>query len=84
MPNYETLSKEITERIEADRKTGCRPAVGFADSNILRRRQVASDQPTLWRPAFVHDIDKILHCPYYNRKILQKERRYVLMKIHIV
>ena len=67
MPNYETLSNEITERIEADRKNSCRPTVGFADSDILRRRQVASDQPTLWRPAFVHDIDKIIHCPYYNR-----------------
>lgn len=67
MPNYETLSPEISERIEADRLTGHRPAVGFADADILRRRQVASDQPTLWRPAFVHDIDKILHCPYYNR-----------------
>lgn len=67
MPNYETLSNEITERIEADRINGCRPTVGFSDSDILRRRQVASDQPTLWRPAFVHDIDKIIHCPYYNR-----------------
>ena len=67
MPNYETLSPEMTNRIEADRANGIRPPVGFADKDIQRRRQVKSDQPTLWRPAFVHDIDKILHCPYYNR-----------------
>jgi dGTPase len=67
MPNYEPLSLEITNRIEADRANGIRPPVGFPDRDIQRRRQVKSDQPTLWRPAFVHDIDKILHCPYYNR-----------------
>ena len=67
MPNYETLTPEMTTRMEADRASGCRPAVGFADGDIVRRRQVPGDQPTIWRPAFVHDIDKILHCPYYNR-----------------
>ena len=67
MPNYETLSPEMTNRIESDRRSGIRPPVGFADGNVLRRRQVESDKPTLWRPAFVHDIDKIIHCPYYNR-----------------
>ena len=67
MPNYETLSPEMTNRIESDRALGARPPVGFADSHILRRRQVDSDRPTLWRPAFAHDIDKIIHCPYYNR-----------------
>ena len=67
MPNYETLSPEMTNRIEADRASGIRPPVAFADSDILRRRQVDSDRPTLWRPAFAHDIDKIIHCPYYNR-----------------
>ena len=67
MPNYENLSPELTHRIEADRLHRTHPAVGFADRDVLRRRQVVSDQPSLWRPAFVHDIDKILHCPYYNR-----------------
>ena len=67
MPNYETLSPEIIQRIEADRMTGRSPSLGFADTDIQRRRRVDSDRPSLWRPAFVHDIDKILHCPYYNR-----------------
>ena len=67
MPNYEVLTPEMIRRIEADRLTGRRPTVGFADGDFRRRRQVESDRPSLWRPAFVHDIDKILHCPYYNR-----------------
>ena len=67
MPNYETLSPEMTKRIETDRASGICPPVAFADGDILRRRQVESDKPTLWRPAFAHDIDKIIHCPYYNR-----------------
>ena len=25
------------------------------------------DNPNLWRPAFVRDIEKIIHLPYYNR-----------------
>ena len=67
MPNYETLCESLTRRIEADRLGGTVPAVGFDDRNVLRRRAVPGDRATLWRPAFVHDIDKILHCPYYNR-----------------
>ena len=67
MPNYETLTPELTDRIESDRQTGCRPAVGLDDREILRRREKLSDRATIWRPAFVHDIDKIIHCPYYNR-----------------
>ena len=67
MPNYEHLSTQLSSRIEGDRQSGCRPAVGFPDAQILRRRLVSNDLPTLWRPAFVHDIDKIIHCPYYNR-----------------
>ncbi len=67
MPNYEILSDELSRRIEADRQSNLRPRVGFADENILRRRTVPGDRATIWRPAFVHDIDKIIHCPYYNR-----------------
>ena len=67
MPNYETLSDELSRRMEQDRLSGTCPKVGVDDRDILRRREKASDRATLWRPAFVHDIDKIIHCPYYNR-----------------
>ncbi len=67
MPNYETLSSDLSRRIAQDRLAGSCPRVGVSDSDILRRRSVSGDRATIWRPAFVHDIDKIIHCPYYNR-----------------
>ncbi len=67
MLRYETLSKEIENRIRKDREMGNLPAVAFDESKILRRRDNARDTANVWRTAFIHDIDKILHCPYYNR-----------------
>ena len=67
MPNYESLSADLARRIEQDRNAGTLPALGANDAAVLRRRPVAKDQASLWRPAYVHDIDKIMHCPYYNR-----------------
>ena len=67
MPKYECLSQEISEQIERSKKNGIYPSVSFDDNNVQRRRNLAKDNATVWRPTFVHDIDKILHCPYYNR-----------------
>ena len=67
MPKYEVLTKELTEQIQKAKATGQFPAVAFDDSQVIRRRNLAKDTATVWRPTFVHDIDKILHCPYYNR-----------------
>ena len=67
MPNYESLSPELIQRIQQEKEAGTYPKYGFLDENIVRRRMSPSDHATVWRPAFVHDIDKILHCPYYNR-----------------
>ena len=63
---YDSLSKELTERIEHDRMTGSRPNVGFREQDAVRR-SAAHDKPTVWRPAFVRDTDKILHSAYYSR-----------------
>lgn len=67
MRSYESLSDGLTERILREKELGTYPKIAFDDRDILRRRLSESDRATLWRPAFVHDIDKILHCPYYNR-----------------
>ena len=67
MPKYETLSDELTHKIELDRRTGTYPRTAFDNSKVIRRHQVATDTASIWRPSFVHDIDKIIHCPYYNR-----------------
>lgn len=67
MPKYETLSRDLTKRIEQERRTGDYIKTGFDNARVLRRNALAKDNATVWRPPFVHDIDKILHCPYYNR-----------------
>jgi len=66
-PKYELLSDEITRKIRKDREDRTLPQVGFDSSNIIRRFSTPKDKGTIWRPPFMHDIDKILHCPYYNR-----------------
>ncbi len=67
MPKYEALSQEITNQITEAKKTGIYNDVSFKDDLVIRRKNIAKDNATVWRPTFVHDIDKILHCPYYNR-----------------
>ncbi len=67
MPKYEALSQEISDRIAQSKKTGIYIDVSCKDENAIRRRDVKKDYASVWRPPFVHDIDKILHCSYYNR-----------------
>ena len=67
MPKYENLSKEISAQIEAAKKTRQYVDVSFQDNDVIRRQNLTKDTATVWRPTFVHDIDKIMHCPYYNR-----------------
>ena len=65
--NYESLSDELSCRMEQERRTGAYIHSGFDDRKALRRRAENNDRVTIWRPAFAHDIDRIIHCPYYNR-----------------
>ncbi len=67
MSRYEVLSREIAAQIEQAKQTGRYTNMSFADADVVRRRDLKKDAATVWRPTFVHDIDKILHCPYYNR-----------------
>ena len=64
--NYEHLSKEMSERIRYDREQGIRPNFA-ADGSKALRRDMSSDRESAWRPAYLRDVDKILHSPYYNR-----------------
>lgn len=65
MLNYESLSKKVSEKISADRKNGVSLSA-FDESNVIRRNP-ERDKANVIRTAFIRDIDKILHCPYYNR-----------------
>ncbi|MBQ8289559.1 MAG: HD domain-containing protein [Clostridia bacterium] len=66
MPNYKKLSPELTERIRQDINDGTRPSFA-ARGECAVRRNPALDKESIWRPAYVRDVDKILHSPYYNR-----------------
>ena len=64
--NYEKLSPEISERIREDIEKGTRPNFAAKGSNSIRRNP-DFDKESVWRPAYVRDVDKIMHSPYYNR-----------------
>lgn len=62
MPVYEKLSSEISEKLKAQRTSD----YAFRDENAIRR-DGSHDNPTMIRPPFIRDCDKILNCPFYNR-----------------
>ncbi len=66
MLRYEKLSPELNSKILEDRKNGTQPLLAFDESCVIRRHS-ERDGASVIRPAFVRDIDKIMHCPYYNR-----------------
>jgi len=62
---YEKLSEQTENKIKNDIQNNSRPCFAFDESNVVRRSE--RDAASAWRTAFIRDIDKILHCPYYNR-----------------
>lgn len=66
MSNYNYLNKEIAEQIENDRAIGKMSDFAFDENKVVRRNSLR-DTATVLRTAFIRDIDKIMHCPYYNR-----------------
>lgn len=66
MGKYNSLSKELQERIIEDRSKHLVNPYAFKDENVIRRR-MDHDKANLWRPAFVRDCEKIMHLPLYNR-----------------
>ncbi|MGN0159967.1 MAG: deoxyguanosinetriphosphate triphosphohydrolase family protein [Lachnospiraceae bacterium] len=66
MANYHSLSKELQERMEENIHNHWENPYAFRDEDVVRRL-AGHDEPRLWRPTFVSDVEKILHNPYYNR-----------------
>lgn len=66
MSRYDVLSEITEKRIKDDMANNTLPRFGFDDAKAVRRDS-GRDTPSVWRPAFVRDIDKIMHCPFYNR-----------------
>ena len=65
--NYRNLSDEMQTRIINDRKNKALPDKGFNEENVIRRNKSTQKEPSIIRSPFIKDIDKIMHCPYYNR-----------------
>lgn len=65
MPDH--LSDELVRRIERDRVRGHRNPYRAPDDGACRRYDRPSDRSSLWRPAYVRDVEKIMHLPAYNR-----------------
>lgn len=63
----DSLSSDLVHRIESDRAHHWVNPFRCDDADALRRVPRAEDEGNVWRPAFVRDIEKILHLPAYNR-----------------
>ncbi len=66
MLKYKSLSKEIENKIIYDREKGLLNPYAFNENNVSRRNN-NRDRANIIRTAFIRDIDKIMHSPYYNR-----------------
>ena len=77
--NYETLSEPLSRQIEQDLASITLTKGATTNQEIIRRNSYSRDNASVWRPPFVHDIDKIMHCPYYNR-YADKTQVFSLMK----
>lgn len=78
MSYYLSLSKEVEEQILEDRRKHIENPYACKDDEAVRRRE-KHDIPTLIRPAFVRDIQKIMNVPYYVR-YSDKTQVFSLMK----
>ena len=66
MLKYEKLSTIIEQRILNDKASKTCPILSFDEDKVIRRNN-ERDKANILRTAFIRDIDKIMHCPYYNR-----------------
>ncbi|MBQ7352464.1 MAG: HD domain-containing protein [Clostridia bacterium] len=65
--HYDKLSSELDEKIRNEKESCSFISYAFNDSDCIRRKKRESDTANVVRTPFIRDIDKILHCPYYNR-----------------
>ena len=67
MRKYEQISPALEKRMQKEKSEGSFSVLAFPDSQVTRRFASKQDTASVWRPAFVRDVDKILYCPFYNR-----------------
>lgn len=64
--SYESLSKELQEKIEYDRANKINSGLAFDEKSVIRRRK-SSVGASLWRSETTIDIERIINCPFYTR-----------------
>ncbi len=65
--SYEKLTPELNQQIINEKENGTFVSFATNDSDAIRRHPRSSDVANVVRTPYIRDIDKILHCPYYNR-----------------
>ncbi len=60
-------SAELLERMKEDRARGWVNPYRASDDAVIRRDDRSGDEGNILRPAYVRDVEKILHLPAYNR-----------------
>ncbi len=78
MPKFETLSKELIERMDTEKRENTYQNYSFDEGKILRRKE-EQDATAFWSTPFVRDIDKIMQSPYFSR-YADKTQVYSLFK----
>lgn len=63
---YNSINAELENRMREDKKAGRVSEYACLDENVIRRRE-ENKSADIWRMPFVRDVEKIMHCPYYNR-----------------
>ena len=63
---YQRVSPELEQRIRDDQQAGRLSQFRALEADVLRR-DPTRDRANLHRPAYIRDVDKILHSAYYNR-----------------
>ena len=66
MKKFLELSPELTKQIEKNRESGYENPMRTPDSAAVHRT-VNRYTPTLWRPVYVEDVERVLNNPFYNR-----------------
>lgn len=63
----DSLSDDLSTRMKEDRARGWINPYRTDDAHVIRRESRRNDDASIWRPAFVRDVEKIMYTPAYNR-----------------
>ncbi len=64
---YHQISKELAERIRQEQGERIKYSAWACKDEDVIRRNMDRDKNSIHRRSYVRDIEKIIHCPYYNR-----------------